>query len=191
MVRYPEKKDDNSHATIGFPAKWQLRNERRNSTLVTPSYPDLVSASDWLKQISHALRPIRSTTQIWIVSVVSTEYLRSFLRRHFAVKPLVASQDVVCFLRLMVRLHGRNRAYFSKISYLRVAEQTSSKFCPKMPFYFHLSVKSAMSTSIFLSAARKKPVQKAIFCGSMLVSNEETWLALLPWISENPSYLPL
>ena len=31
-------------------------------------YPDLGSASDWLKQISQAARPIRSTTQIWVVT---------------------------------------------------------------------------------------------------------------------------
>ena len=52
----------------GFPAKWHLRNERRNSILMARHYPDLGRASDWLKQISHAARPIRSTTQIWIVT---------------------------------------------------------------------------------------------------------------------------
>ena len=31
-------------------------------------YPDLASASDWLNQISHAARPIRSNTQIWVVT---------------------------------------------------------------------------------------------------------------------------
>ena len=31
-------------------------------------YPDLGSASDCLNQISHAARPIRSTTQIWVVT---------------------------------------------------------------------------------------------------------------------------
>ena len=39
-------------ATNGFPAKWRLRNKRRNSILMTRHYPDLGSASDWLKQIS-------------------------------------------------------------------------------------------------------------------------------------------
>ena len=34
---------------------------------MTRRYPDLSSASDWLNQISHAARPIRSTTQIWVV----------------------------------------------------------------------------------------------------------------------------
>ena len=32
-------------------------------------YTDLGSASDWLNQISHGARPIRSTTQIWVVTL--------------------------------------------------------------------------------------------------------------------------
>ena len=36
--------------------------------LMTCHYPDLGSASDWLNQISHAARPIRSTIQIWVVT---------------------------------------------------------------------------------------------------------------------------
>ena len=55
-------------ASTGFLANWRLRNERRNSILMTHHYPDLGSASDWLNQISHAARPIRSTTQIWVVT---------------------------------------------------------------------------------------------------------------------------
>ena len=35
---------------------------------MTRHYPDLGRASDWLKQISHAARPIRSSTQIWVVT---------------------------------------------------------------------------------------------------------------------------
>ena len=52
-------------ATTVSPEKWHLRNEHRNSILMTCHSPDLGSASDWLKQISHVARPIRSTTQIW------------------------------------------------------------------------------------------------------------------------------
>ena len=40
-------------ATTGFPAKWRLRNERRNSILMTRHYPDLGSNSDWLKICFH------------------------------------------------------------------------------------------------------------------------------------------
>ena len=39
---------------IGFPFKWRLRNEHRNSILMTRHYP--------------AAQPIRSTTQIWVVT---------------------------------------------------------------------------------------------------------------------------
>ena len=35
------------YATTGLAAKWRLRNERRNSILMTRHYPDLGSASDW------------------------------------------------------------------------------------------------------------------------------------------------
>ena len=46
----------------GFPKKWLLRNGRKNF------HTDDSSASDWLKQISHAALPIRSTSQIWVVT---------------------------------------------------------------------------------------------------------------------------
>ena len=36
--------------------------------LMTCHYPDLGIASDWLKKISYAARPVRSTTQIWVVT---------------------------------------------------------------------------------------------------------------------------
>jgi len=35
---------------------------------MTHHYPNLDSASDWLNQIPQAARPIRSTTQIWVVT---------------------------------------------------------------------------------------------------------------------------
>ena len=50
------------------PAKWRLGNERRNSILMTRHYSDLGTASDWTKQISSAVRPIRTITQIWVVT---------------------------------------------------------------------------------------------------------------------------
>ena len=55
-------------ATTGFPAKWRLRKERGNSILMTRHYPDLGSDSDSVNQIFHAARPIRITTQIWVVT---------------------------------------------------------------------------------------------------------------------------
>ena len=35
---------------------------------MTRHFPDLGCASDWLNQISRAPRPIKSTTQIWVVT---------------------------------------------------------------------------------------------------------------------------
>ena len=64
----PWKQPTFRNANTVFLAKWRLRNKRRNSTLMTHPYKDLGSASDWLKQISLAARPIRSTTQIWVVT---------------------------------------------------------------------------------------------------------------------------
>ena len=46
---------------------------------MTRHYPDLGSASDWLNQISHAARPIRSTTHIWVVT-----------RHQYGISPLVS-----------------------------------------------------------------------------------------------------
>ena len=56
--------DPRRDETTGFLAKWRLRNERRNSILMTCHYLDLGSASDWLKQIFLAAWPIRCSTQI-------------------------------------------------------------------------------------------------------------------------------
>ena len=40
----------------------------RNSILMTRRYPDLGSASDWLCRLWNLLQPIRSSTQIWVVT---------------------------------------------------------------------------------------------------------------------------
>ena len=43
---------------------------------------DLRSASDWLNQISHATRPIKSTTQTWVVT-----------RHHYGISALVSQKS--------------------------------------------------------------------------------------------------
>ena len=58
-------------------------------------------ASDWLMQISLAALPIRGTTQIWVVT--RHHYGISLLVSHFPGKPVLASRNVGCFLRLLVR----------------------------------------------------------------------------------------
>ena len=68
-------------ATTGFPGKWCLRNELRNSVLMTRHYLDLFG---W---------KFSSTNQ------KHYSHLRSFLRRHFVGKTVVAPQNCGCFLR--------------------------------------------------------------------------------------------
>ena len=80
------------------PSKWRLSNECRNSILMTFHYPDLSSGSDWLRQISSVARPIRRISHISVVTRHQMEFLQSFLRRHFAGKPVVAPRNIVCFL---------------------------------------------------------------------------------------------
>ena len=50
------------------PPKWRLRDERRNSILMTRHYPDLGSVSEWSQGVGSLLQPIRSTTQIWVMT---------------------------------------------------------------------------------------------------------------------------
>ena len=54
-------------ATTGFPAKWRLRNEHRNSILMMHHYPDLGYAFDWSCGMGNLIQPITSTSQIWVV----------------------------------------------------------------------------------------------------------------------------
>ena len=55
-------------ATTGFPAKWRLRNDYRNSILMTCHYPDLGSAFDWSCRETNLSQPIRNAIQIWVMT---------------------------------------------------------------------------------------------------------------------------
>ena len=65
-------------ATTRFSAKCRLRNVRRNSILITCHYSDQSSASDWSCREGNLLQPIRSTTQILVVT-----------RHQYGISPLV------------------------------------------------------------------------------------------------------
>ena len=87
-------------ATIGAPAKWRLRNECRNSILMTCHYPDLNNASHRMKQFFNQSEAL-PRSGYW--RVISMEFLQSFLlRRHFAGKPVMESWNVGCFLSLSI-----------------------------------------------------------------------------------------
>ena len=61
---YPGKKADIWRRYHGSPAKWRLRNERRNSILMKRHFPDLGSVSGWSCRVGNLIQPIRSTTHI-------------------------------------------------------------------------------------------------------------------------------
>lgn len=87
------------------------------------------------------------------------------------------------------RLHARNKTYLWEISFLNLAQQTSSIFP-------HLNVKTAISTSILLLTVRKNPVKKKnnnnnIFWRFHVEVKWKTSLASLPWAWIFPSMVNL
>ena len=62
---------------------------------MTSHFSDLYSASVWLLRVGNLLQPIRSNTQFLISD--SMEFLRSFLRRHFAEEIEVRREISVVF----------------------------------------------------------------------------------------------
>ena len=89
------------NATTGFLTKWSLRDECRNTTLMMFHYLDLGSDSDWSCHVGNLIQPIRSTTQIWVVT-----------RHQYGISVLISQTsfgretscsvaiNVGCFLRL-------------------------------------------------------------------------------------------
>jgi len=55
-------------ATTGFPRKWLLKNESRNSMLMMHHYLDLGSASDRSCHVGNLLQPMKSATSILVVT---------------------------------------------------------------------------------------------------------------------------
>ena len=78
------------NATTGFSAKWHQGNKHRNSILTTCHYPDLASASDWLKQISHmptnngTIQPshasLISRSVVSYLSTITPKHLKNLLK---------------------------------------------------------------------------------------------------------------
>ena len=87
-------------AATGFPGKWRLRNEPRNSILMMRHYLHylvlLIGPALWEIGFNQSEALPRSGK--W--RVTSMEFLRSFLKHHLVGKPVAASTNVGCFLRL-------------------------------------------------------------------------------------------
>ena len=122
--------------------------------------------------------------EIWYVRTENLAQVHSLffnldLRFHFTVQ-----------MHLTVRLHARNKIYFWEISFLNLAQQTSSKFYLEIsPLLSSQSeIWHVMQHRSFSQQRERNPLKKQFLCGFILVSNEETRLALLPWVSKPPRY---
>ena len=124
--------------TTGFLAKWRLMNDCRNSHTDDLQYPDLCGASDWLKQSSITARPIRSTTQIWVVT-----------RHQYRISAVVPQTS----------FRGESVGYFFKLLF---KEQTSVNLASTASPQFHLllPIHCFPSWSVSLSPVRS-PVNQA------------------------------
>ena len=80
-----------------------LKNEPRNSTLITRHYQDLGIASNWSKQNLNAARQIRSASQMWVVTHHRYGISALVPKTLFGGKPVVTSRNVGCFLRPIIR----------------------------------------------------------------------------------------
>ena len=74
-------------------------------------YLDLGSAFDWLKQISHAVRPIRGTTQFWVVT--RHQYGISELVLHTFFRGEISGGVVECQLFSQASLRTELKLVFS------------------------------------------------------------------------------
>ena len=77
--------------TTGFPTKWRLRKDCNNSILMTCHYPDLGSASDWLRQISRHNQSEALPRSGMLAYVISRKNQWN-----------QCSRNVGCFLRLSI-----------------------------------------------------------------------------------------
>ena len=67
-------------------------------------YPDLDSTSDWLKQISLVAQPIKSTTQIWVVTHYQHGISAFILQKSFCVQAIDGIVKCALFIFLFFRL---------------------------------------------------------------------------------------
>ena len=117
QVSSPRKQRTFRDTTTRFTSKWRLRNERRNSILMTNHFLDLGSVSDWSCRVRNFLQPIRSTTQIWKKSQeIVLLHVTSYKLLNFRINDF----SWVTSLRLVGRLpstaNGRYQTLETKLS---------------------------------------------------------------------------
>ena len=111
----------NQPTTTGFPSKWRLRNEHRNSILMTRHYQALGrflgSASDWLAEANFLCGATNRSCYPELGSDASSVW--NFCGRSSGVictgKPVVASQNVGCFSQATMGLANQSNRKYEKL----------------------------------------------------------------------------
>ena len=83
---------------------------------MTHHYPDLGSASDWLKRSSCVFQPIRSTTKIWVVTrhqygisaLVTQTSFREGISGDLTRRPLFSQAIKLCHFSGKVKIHVKS-----------------------------------------------------------------------------------
>ena len=112
-----EKQQTFRDPTTSFPAEWHLRNKCRNSMLMTCHWPDMGRVSDWTCCAGNLLQPIRNTTQIWVVTRHQYGVSALVSKTSFTEKPVVASPNISCFLRLVLFTTPKRAHVWWKLNY--------------------------------------------------------------------------
>ena len=127
-------------ATPGFPAKCRLRDDCRHSIMMKFHYPDLGSASDWLRQIFSYRRTTQirevSRRQYRISALVSQTSLRGKTNGGLT-KCGLFPQPVVLVLRLVHK--GDFRAIFSYCKEFRESDW-SAIYCTRVSTFSPLTL---------------------------------------------------
>ena len=74
-------------------------------------YPDLDSTSDWLKQISLVAQPIKSTTQIWVVTHYQHEISALILQKSFCGQAIGGIAKCALFYIFVFQADKANQQY--------------------------------------------------------------------------------
>ena len=91
LLASPEKTTDIWRRYHWFPRQMTSEKQAHKFLPMKRHYPDLGGVSDWLNQIFHPARAIRSTTQIW---VVTRHQYRIFAFTTLLYKRHVADEDL-------------------------------------------------------------------------------------------------
>ena len=117
-------------------------NERRNSTLITWSLP-ISGVCFWLVVARGKFTLTNQEHYLDVSSdtVISMEFLHLFLRRQFAAKPVMASRNVGCFLKLklLCQKNGRKSDMGHRDTHFNYLPTRCKTLC-LTPLYVHLQI---------------------------------------------------